>query len=124
MAYNQEPLDKTPVIKFNSQDFNSLQDHCLSRSLPFEDETFPAETSSIGLKLLQGKNLSSLRWMWPKVSEPLRNTPSSRVLLAACHGASTETRMGPCPGFQGWPKPSWKENEIYLVPQLQCCTYP
>ncbi|XP_021553382.1 LOW QUALITY PROTEIN: calpain-13 [Neomonachus schauinslandi] len=66
MAYNQEPLDKTPVIKFNSQDFNSLQDCCLSRSLPFEDETFPAEASSIGLKLLQEKNLSSLRWMRPK----------------------------------------------------------
>ncbi|XP_073753317.1 calpain-13 isoform X1 [Callorhinus ursinus] len=75
MAHNQEPLDKTPVIKFNGQDFNSLWDRCLSRGLPFEDETFPAETSSIGLKLLQGKNLSSLRWMRPKdilkgISEP------------------------------------------------------
>ncbi|XP_034515575.1 calpain-13 [Ailuropoda melanoleuca] len=66
MAHNQEPLAKTAVIKFNGQDFNSLRDRCLSRGLPFEDETFPAETSSIGLKLLQGKDLSSLRWMRPK----------------------------------------------------------
>uniref|UniRef100_A0A452QL33 Calpain catalytic domain-containing protein n=1 Tax=Ursus americanus TaxID=9643 RepID=A0A452QL33_URSAM len=75
MAHNQEPLAKTTVIKFNGQDFNSLRDRCLSRGLPFEDETFPAETPSIGLKLLQGRDLSSLRWMRPKVSEPLRNIP-------------------------------------------------
>ncbi|XP_057165317.1 calpain-13 [Ursus arctos] len=66
MAHNQEPLAKTTVIKFNGQDFNSLRDRCLSRGLPFEDETFPAETPSIGLKLLQGRDLSSLRWMRPK----------------------------------------------------------
>ncbi|XP_059044681.1 calpain-13 [Mustela lutreola] len=66
MAYNQEPLAKTPVIKFNGQDFTSLRDRCLSRGLPFEDETFPAEPSSIGLQLLQGKDLSSLRWVRPK----------------------------------------------------------
>ncbi|XP_045835744.1 calpain-13 [Meles meles] len=66
MAHNQEPLAKTPVIRFNGQDFTSLRDRCLSRGLPFEDETFPAENSSIGLRLLQGKDLSSLRWMRPK----------------------------------------------------------
>ncbi|XP_072621209.1 calpain-13 [Vulpes vulpes] len=66
MAYNQEPLAETPVIKFNGQDYNSLLDRCLSTGLPFEDETFPAEISSIGLQLVQGKNLSSLRWMRPK----------------------------------------------------------
>lgn len=80
MAYNQEPLAKTPVIKFNGQDFTSLRDRCLSRGLPFEDETFPAEPSSIGLQLLQGKDLSSLRWVRPKVSEPLQNTFSTTEL--------------------------------------------
>ncbi|GAB5569930.1 calpain-13 isoform X3 [Prionailurus iriomotensis] len=66
MAHNQETLAKTPVIKFKGQDFNFLRDHCLSRGLLFEDETFPAETSSIGLQLLQGKNLSRLMWRRPK----------------------------------------------------------
>ncbi|KAF0876294.1 CAN13 protein, partial [Crocuta crocuta] len=66
MAHNQETQAKTPVIKFKGQDFNFLQDHCLSRGLLFEDKTFPAETSSIGLQLLQGKDLSSLRWKRPK----------------------------------------------------------
>uniref|UniRef100_A0A8C7EWK7 Calpain 13 n=1 Tax=Neovison vison TaxID=452646 RepID=A0A8C7EWK7_NEOVI len=66
MAHNQEPLAKTPVIKFNGQDFTFLRDRCLSRGLPFEDETFPAEPSSIGLHLLQGKDISSLRWVRPK----------------------------------------------------------
>ncbi|XP_039094365.1 calpain-13 [Hyaena hyaena] len=66
MAHNQETQAKTPVIKFKGQDFNFLQDHCLSRGLLFEDKTFPAETFSIGLQLLQGKDLSSLRWKRPK----------------------------------------------------------
>uniref|UniRef100_A0A673T4A4 Calpain-13 n=1 Tax=Suricata suricatta TaxID=37032 RepID=A0A673T4A4_SURSU len=66
MAYNQETQAKTPVIKFKGQDFNFLRDHCLSRGLLFEDETFPAETSSIGLQLLQGRDLSSLRWKRPR----------------------------------------------------------
>lgn len=88
MTHNQETLAKTPVIKFKGQDFNFLRDHCLSRGLLFEDETFPAETSSIGLQLLQGKNLSSLMWRRPKVSKPPRNTPSSWTLSTACHGTS------------------------------------
>uniref|UniRef100_A0A8C0LHS3 Calpain 13 n=1 Tax=Canis lupus dingo TaxID=286419 RepID=A0A8C0LHS3_CANLU len=66
MSHN---FSETPVIKFNGQDYNSLLDRCLSTGLPFEDETFPAEISSIGLQLVQGKNLSSLRWMRPKVSD-------------------------------------------------------
>ncbi|KAB0362273.1 hypothetical protein FD754_006429 [Muntiacus muntjak] len=76
MAHNQQFPDKTSIIKFKEQDFYSLWDHCLNRGLLFEDETFPAETSSIGLPLLKGKNLSSLSWMRPKdllkgKSEPL-----------------------------------------------------
>nr|KAF6446147.1 calpain 13 [Rousettus aegyptiacus] len=66
MAHNQEPAAKTRIVKFNGQDFHSLRDHCLSRGLLFEDETFPAETSSIGVQLLQGKNLSSLKWYRPQ----------------------------------------------------------
>uniref|UniRef100_A0A8C9BL66 Calpain catalytic domain-containing protein n=1 Tax=Phocoena sinus TaxID=42100 RepID=A0A8C9BL66_PHOSS len=63
MAHNQELLAKTPIIKFRQQDFYSLRDYCLNRGLLFEDETFPAETYSIGLQLLKGRNLSSLSWM-------------------------------------------------------------
>ncbi|XP_054422070.1 calpain-13 [Pteronotus mesoamericanus] len=66
MAYNQEPLSKISIIKFKGQDFDTLWDHCLSRGLLFEDETFPAEISSIGLELLKGKDLSSLKWKRPK----------------------------------------------------------
>lgn len=80
MAHNPEPLSETSVIKFNGQDFNSLRDRCLRRRLLFEDETFPAEPSSIGQKLLQGKNLSFLEWKRPWVSEYPKNTPSSRAL--------------------------------------------
>ncbi|KAM9054521.1 LOW QUALITY PROTEIN: calpain-13 [Megaptera novaeangliae] len=65
MAHSQELLAKTPIIKFKQQDFYSLRDYCLNRGLLFEDETFPAETYSVGLQL-QGKNLSSLSWMRPK----------------------------------------------------------
>lgn len=66
MAYNPEPLAKIPVIKFKGQDFNSLRDHCLSRGRLFEDETFPAEISSIGMKLLQRVSSPSLKWRRPK----------------------------------------------------------
>ncbi|XP_037002663.2 calpain-13 [Artibeus jamaicensis] len=66
MAHNQEPLSKTPNIKFKGQDFNYLRDRCLSRGLLFEDETFPAEISSIGLELLKGKDVSRLQWKRPK----------------------------------------------------------
>ena len=69
MAHNQQFPAKTPIIKFKEQDFYSLRDHCLNRGLLFEDKTFPAETYSIGLQLLKGKNLSNLSWMRPKVSE-------------------------------------------------------
>lgn len=66
MARNQEPLTQTSVIKLKEQDFYSLRDHCLKRGVLFEDETFPADTYSIGLQLLKGKNLSSLSWIRPK----------------------------------------------------------
>nr|XP_058934648.1 calpain-13 [Kogia breviceps] len=66
MAHNLELLAKTPIIKFKQQDFYSLRDYCLNRGLLSEDETFPAETYSVGLQLLKGRNLSSLSWMRPK----------------------------------------------------------
>ncbi|KAF6320914.1 calpain 13 [Rhinolophus ferrumequinum] len=66
MAYNQELVDKTSVIKFKGQDFNSLRDRCLRRGLLFEDDTFPAELSSIGMKVLQKTPLPSLSWKRPK----------------------------------------------------------
>nr|XP_036865187.1 calpain-13 isoform X1 [Manis javanica]XP_036865188.1 calpain-13 isoform X1 [Manis javanica]XP_036865189.1 calpain-13 isoform X1 [Manis javanica] len=66
MAYNQDPPAETPIIKFKGQDFSFLRDYCLGRGLLFEDETFPAETSSIGLGLLKGHNLSRLMWKRPQ----------------------------------------------------------
>lgn len=120
MAHNQEPLSKTPIIKFKGQDFNYLWDCCLSRGLLFEDETFPAEVSSIGLELLKGKDLSSLKWKRPKVSEPSpRHNPGP--CEAPMVAPPTERRVGLRPGFQGWPKPNWKQSEIHLVLGLQCC---
>ncbi|ELV10715.1 Calpain-13 [Tupaia chinensis] len=70
MAHNQESLAQTSVTKFKDQDFNSLRDRCLSRGRLFKDETFPAMDSSIGQKLLQGKNLTSLEWKRPQVMVP------------------------------------------------------
>ncbi|ELK27345.1 Calpain-13 [Myotis davidii] len=66
MAHTLEPLSQMPVIKFKGQDFKTLRDRCLRRGLLFEDETFPAEISSIGPLLLQGKHLSRLQWERPK----------------------------------------------------------
>ncbi|KAL6069295.1 hypothetical protein STEG23_005521, partial [Scotinomys teguina] len=66
MARNPEPLTETSVLKFKSQDFKSLRDQCLSRGQLFTDDTFPAEASSIGQKLLKGKHLSKLEWKRPQ----------------------------------------------------------
>nr|XP_023422139.1 calpain-13 [Cavia porcellus] len=66
MAHNPDLLPETSITKFKDQDFNSLRNHCLSKRKWFMDETFPAEASSIGQKLLQGKNLSNLKWMRPQ----------------------------------------------------------
>lgn len=65
MAQNSRLVAEYSFIKFKDQDFSSLRDHCLSRRQLFEDETFPATASSIGHKLLQGKNLSRLKWKRP-----------------------------------------------------------
>lgn len=70
MAHDAETLVETSAVKFNNQDFRSLRDHCLSRRQLFMDDTFPAEASSIGQKLLKGKRLSKLEWKRPQVSEP------------------------------------------------------
>ncbi|XP_023566778.1 calpain-13 [Octodon degus] len=66
MAHYPDRPAETSIIKFKDQDFNSLRNHCLSNRKWFVDETFPAEASSIGQKLLQGKNLSSVEWLRPK----------------------------------------------------------
>ncbi|XP_048209144.1 calpain-13 isoform X2 [Perognathus longimembris pacificus] len=65
MEHAPELPTETSVIRFKDQDFITLRDHCLSRGLPFVDDTFPAEASSIGQKLLQGKNISNLQWKRP-----------------------------------------------------------
>lgn len=54
--------------KFLNQDFVDLRDHCLSRGILFEDETFPAHFSSIGTSMLSEDKLHQIQWMRPYVS--------------------------------------------------------
>ncbi|KAF5913071.1 hypothetical protein HPG69_009022 [Diceros bicornis minor] len=83
MAHSQKPLARTPIIKVKGQDFNFLQDRCLSRGLLFEDETFPAKTSSIVLQLLQGQNLSSSQRIYQRVSQSLTSPWKARADLTS-----------------------------------------
>ncbi|NXJ04971.1 CAN13 protein, partial [Odontophorus gujanensis] len=53
------------------QDFEHLRSLCLSQGLLFEDDTFPADVSSIGPKLLPKDKLRQIVWKRP--SELLRN---------------------------------------------------
>ncbi|OXB82815.1 UNVERIFIED_CONTAM: hypothetical protein H355_010385 [Colinus virginianus] len=57
--------------KFNDQDFEHLRSLCLSQGLLFEDDTFPADISSIGPNLLPKDKLQQIVWKRP--SELLRN---------------------------------------------------
>ncbi|OXB59832.1 hypothetical protein ASZ78_014480 [Callipepla squamata] len=57
--------------KFNDQDFEHLRSLCLSQGLLFEDDTFPADVSSIGPNLLPKDELRQIVWKRP--SELLRN---------------------------------------------------
>ncbi|XP_003787554.1 calpain-13 [Otolemur garnettii] len=93
MAYNQEALAETNIIKFKDQDFNSLWDHCLSRGQLFKDKTFPAEASSIGQKLLQGKGLSGLEWKRP---QDLSRGPPHFILEGASKFDIQQGRAGDC----------------------------
>ncbi|KFO23311.1 Calpain-13 [Fukomys damarensis] len=93
MAHNPDPLTETSVIKFKDQDFNSLRDHCLSRRKSFVDETFPAEPSSIGQKLLQRKNLSTLKWMRP---QDLSSGPPHFILEGASRFDIRQGKAGDC----------------------------
>lgn len=56
------------VKKFNNQDFRDLRALCLSQGLLFEDATFPAHISSIGLTLLQEEERRQIQWKRPTVS--------------------------------------------------------
>ncbi|XP_027624111.1 calpain-13 isoform X2 [Tupaia chinensis] len=93
MAHNQESLAQTSVTKFKDQDFNSLRDRCLSRGRLFKDETFPAMDSSIGQKLLQGKNLTSLEWKRP---QELSVVPPHFILEGASRFDIQQGTAGDC----------------------------
>lgn len=56
---------------FNNQDFEHLRFLCLSQGLLFEDDIFPADTSSIGPNLLPKDKLQQIEWKRPR--ELLRN---------------------------------------------------
>ncbi|XP_025950530.1 calpain-13 isoform X3 [Dromaius novaehollandiae] len=51
--------------KFNNQDFSRLRASCLSQGLLFEDDTFPANVSSIGPNLLSEDKLWLIQWKRP-----------------------------------------------------------
>lgn len=94
MAHDAEPLAETSVVKFKNQDFRSLRDHCLRRWQLFIDDTFPAEASSIGQKLLKGKRLSKLEWKRPQVSKPHLGAQQALRIWELCTMASPcEKRM-------------------------------
>ncbi|XP_005368030.1 calpain-13 [Microtus ochrogaster] len=93
MAHNPEPLTETSVVKFKNQDFRSLRDRCLSRGQLFIDDTFPAEASSIGQKLLKGKHLSKLEWKRP---QDLSDDPPHFILEGASRFDIQQGRAGDC----------------------------
>ncbi|KAH0509714.1 Calpain-13 [Microtus ochrogaster] len=93
MAHNPEPLTETSVVKFKNQDFRSLLDRCLSRGQLFIDDTFPAEASSIGQKLLKGKHLSKLEWKRP---QDLSDDPPHFILEGASRFDIQQGRAGDC----------------------------
>ncbi|XP_028634826.1 calpain-13 isoform X2 [Grammomys surdaster] len=93
MAHDAKPLVETSVVKFKNQDFRSLRDQCLSRGRLFIDDTFPAEASSIGQKLLKGKRLSKLEWKRP---QDLSFGPPHFILEGASRFDIQQGRAGDC----------------------------
>ncbi|KAL1782993.1 calpain-13 [Sigmodon hispidus] len=93
MAHSPEPLTETSVVKFKNQDFRSLRDRCLSRGQLFIDNTFPAEASSIGQKLLKGKNISKLEWKRP---QDLSEDPPHFILEGASRFDIQQGEAGDC----------------------------
>lgn len=57
------------ALKFLGQDFDSLRDICLQSGRLYEDETFPAQPSSLGFKELApgSAKTKGMRWMRPTV---------------------------------------------------------
>ncbi|XP_074091132.1 calpain-13 [Macrotis lagotis] len=69
-------MDST--VSFKNQDFTSLRNHCLRSGRLFEDDTFPANDSTIGQRLLSERNIPSLEWRRPK---ELSGTESPHFIL-------------------------------------------
>lgn len=76
------------ALKFLSQDFESLRASCLESGHLYEDETFPAQTSSLGFKELAcgSAKTKGVRWMRPTVR--VCSTETSYRLLT-CGGPIT-----------------------------------
>lgn len=57
------------ALKFLGQDFESLRASCLQSGHLYEDETFPAQSSSLGFKELApgSAKTKGVRWMRPTV---------------------------------------------------------
>lgn len=78
------------ALKFLSQDFESLRASCLLSGRLYEDETFPAQPSSLGFKELAhgSAKTKGVRWMRPTVRGCSMET-SYRLLT--CGGSVTQT---------------------------------
>ncbi len=57
------------ALKFLGQDFETLRARCLQSGCLFEDETFPAQQSSLGFKELGSSSAKTkgVHWMRPTV---------------------------------------------------------
>ncbi|XP_021073322.1 calpain-13 [Mus pahari] len=91
MAYDAE----SSVVKFENQDFRSLQYRCLRRGELFVDDTFPAADSSIGEKLIKEKDLSNLEWKRP-TSKDLGFYPPHFILEGASRFDIQQGKAGDC----------------------------
>lgn len=54
-------------IKFLDQDYQTLHQSLLSKKMQFNDESFPANSSSIGAGLLSDWDMAQVKWKRPSV---------------------------------------------------------
>lgn len=71
------------ALKFLGQDFESLHAQCLQSGRLYEDETFPAQQSSLGFKELGpgSSKTKGVRWMRPTVREGKNITQHKQSVL-------------------------------------------
>ncbi|KAM4694187.1 calpain-13-like [Discoglossus pictus] len=70
VAQGQQSQKKIGTVqnpqKFKDQDFDRIRESCFNKRLLFEDETFPANVTSIGTQLLSREKLAKITWKRPR----------------------------------------------------------